>query len=100
MFAADDVVNLVGEPRVLFVDKTVFASVDRATSHFGAERIADVSGHARGFGAPSPWPFSGCVPAPRSGPTQPCPRTTGHSLFPARSTPQLSAALLTRAERE
>ena len=44
-------------PSVFLVDQAVFTAVARATSHFGAERVAEVSGHERGFGAPSPWPF-------------------------------------------
>jgi hypothetical protein len=45
MFAADDMVNLVRETGVLFVDEAVFATMPRALSHFAPERLADVSGH-------------------------------------------------------
>ncbi len=57
VFPANDVIDLVREASVFLVDQAVFTAVARATSHFGAERVAEVSGHERGFGAPSPWPF-------------------------------------------
>ena len=64
MLAAEDVVNLVRETSVLFVDEAILAALARSPGHFGSQFVVDISGHKRGFGAPAPWPFSGCAPAP------------------------------------
>ena len=58
------VVNLVREPGVVFMDEAVFAAVIGAAGYFGAEFLADITGRGRGFGGPSPSPFSECAPTP------------------------------------
>jgi|GEM_PF-1955895 hypothetical protein len=64
MFAADYVVDLVWEASVVFRYETVFATAAGALGYLGAEFFANVTGHKKGFGELSPWPFSKCAPTP------------------------------------
>ncbi len=64
MLAANDMIDLMKKTRVVFVDKTVLATIFCPTGYFGASPIADFTAHARGSGEPLPLPFLGCVQAP------------------------------------
>ncbi len=54
VLATDDVINLVRKPGVILMDKAVFATMIRAARYLGSESFADITGHAKEFGAPSP----------------------------------------------
>ena len=54
MLAAHDVIDLVGEPRVVFVDKAILATIFRAAGYRGSQMLTDVTGHVTGFGGPLP----------------------------------------------
>ena len=64
VLAADDVVNLVRETSVIFMDETELAAPPRPLGHFGSQFLVDIASHERGFGGPVPWPFLGCAPIP------------------------------------
>lgn len=64
VLATDDVVDLVREAGLLFMDEAVFATVVRAPRYVGSEFLADITGHERGFGGPAPLPFLECVLTP------------------------------------
>lgn len=64
VLAANDVIDLVRKTCVFFVEEAIFASIIRAAGYFGAKLLADLTGHAKGSGEPSPSPFSECAPTP------------------------------------
>ena len=45
VFSADDVINLVREACIGFVDEAVLAPVIRAPAYFGSQTLADIIGH-------------------------------------------------------
>ena len=64
MLAAHDMIDLVRKTSIVFVDEAVFATMSSAAGYVSADLLADVTGHGRGSGELSPWPFSGCAQAP------------------------------------
>jgi hypothetical protein len=64
MLAADYVVDLVWEAGIVFRDEAVFTTMTGAFGYLGAEPVANVTGHKKGFGELAPWPFSECAPTP------------------------------------
>jgi hypothetical protein len=64
MLTADYMVDLVWEASIVFRDEAVFATTTGALGYLGAKSVANVTGHKKGFGELSPWPFSGCAPTP------------------------------------
>ena len=57
MLATDDVVDLVGEARVVLMDEAILATLARAPSHLSSQFFADITRHERGFGGLVPSPF-------------------------------------------
>ena len=64
MLAAEDVVNLVREARVVFVDQAILAAFARPLGHLGSKFVVDVTRHEKGSAAPAPWPSLGCALTP------------------------------------
>jgi hypothetical protein len=64
VLATDDVVDLMREAGILFMNEAIFATVTRALGYVAPEFLTDFTGHERGFGGPAPWPFLGCVLTP------------------------------------
>jgi hypothetical protein len=61
VLTAEDVVNLVREAGVVFMDEAILATLTRPLGHLGSPFLVDITSHERGFGGPEPWPFLGCV---------------------------------------
>ncbi len=64
MLATHDVIDLVREASVVFMDEAVFTTATCASGYVGSEFLADITGHERGFGGPAPLPFLECVLTP------------------------------------
>ena len=50
VFSTENVVDLMGETRIVLANQAVFAAVICATNYFSPEKLADVTGHEKGFG--------------------------------------------------
>ena len=57
-FRPEAVVHFAALVKILLVDQTILADVIRAVRHRPAQRVADLTGHARAIGARAPWPGS------------------------------------------
>lgn len=57
VLAADDMIDLVAKPHVVFVDETILATISSPTGYFGAALLIDFTAHAKGSGEPLLWPF-------------------------------------------
>ena len=64
MLAAEDVVNLVRETDVIFMDEAILATLTCPLGHRGSQFLVDITRHGRGFGGPAPLPFLECVLSP------------------------------------
>ncbi len=52
LLATDDMISLVREAGVVFMDEAIFAAVLRTAGYLGSEFLADITSHERGFGGP------------------------------------------------
>ncbi len=64
MLVADDMVNLVREAGVVFMDEAVLATLTGPPGYLGSQLLVDITGHERGFGGPAPSPSLECVLTP------------------------------------
>lgn len=64
MLATDDVVNLVREAGVFFVDEAILTTPSRALGNLRSYFLVDITRHERRSGGHAPLPFSKCVRVP------------------------------------
>jgi hypothetical protein len=64
MFAAHNMVDLVGKPGIVFLDAAVFTAILSAPGYFGSDGCRNTNGHFARFAGPWLSPFLECALTP------------------------------------